>query len=1200
MPNGNWTPQITPTPQTKGVGLWNLVQQRIQAREQRPWHQKALETIAKPFEWVQEHLEEPWAATLTAPFSPELAWEEGETWLEHEKREYAAWEAPKFVKGISEFSMPLWWLPYFGWAAKGASFIPRIGGSLIKGIRSAESVLALPITVPLRVAGKAAIKVGRMPAIQKMRADVFKADTFRAFAEKLSVLPGFRTAAGVLNPSAIASGEAQIGRTLHGGLREVADNLANHAVSFVERHGTEKQIAQLFGFDDMMKASRVAPKVKGSPTNWFDIATNPKAYRLTPAQKAYIDDYHKVIDAVVVEAERNGVRIPKLDLMEGLHYTPRIWQGRLGVLDTRTGIWRPVGTAHQPEAWEKIVEVPLRARIPGARIGVRTSFELPRCYEFAEEAIARGVTQPMAPNSILNIYTTGMYRRMADTIAAESLRPLGRVIGEFISGGTRAQARELGTAHAALRRLEQVIPRVSRGERLPAQTLKSIGVRTPEFATRLNEAIALRGGNRSKSLTALRKEVTAAREVAFRDLQGIRSIARRELSAVRGGVPGWRAVGQPFAAGRLFPEAIANDLNKMLADRGMPILTKLSNINALSRFMVTGFDFGAGLIQGVPLLMSSPLRWGKAMGISIKSFFDPTLRARYLSNPENVAVLRELIPEGLLIGSSEFMEAAVRSPAKWIDSSLKLVGSQRWATSFNTFGDVARIEMGKALLPMVKREGQSLKELSAFLNEMTGVLSSRALGVGATQREIEGAILLFAPRYFRANIALWADMTRGGLRGALARDALVSMLMGGFFWYYGVCKALGQEPNLNPSSGKFMTVELFGQHVGLGSMQVAGLRLLGNIYRTATEDPEGFISLDSRDNPLMRFVRSRVAPITGASWDIVAGKTFIGEPIDTPLRFGKEVITPRMLPFWLSGYISDYPQPGPGGMAEIFGARTWPLQLWEKRDELRDRLARAEYNKPWYSSKEEEGVNELQRGQLEEKYDELRQATEATLAQRVERGGASEQMWHTYQEERKRARAAFEDTLWKAQNEVNAGLATGYDFRQKVTTASAQLRAMYEHIEGNPAYAEIMEYFAQPMTSEQMRDTPIEDIAFDQYMALMYSPDMEDQYGNYRWDKAEQIRQIIVAQYGDEILNYIEARLSQGKDVPPLMAEYYKAQRVMRPYWRIRDEMIAIMGEPRTIWQEQKLNALVSRMRKRMRLQNPELERYYQMFYVRG
>ena len=81
---------------------------------------EALKFVEPAFEFIQEKLEKPWAALITAPFSPSLPWKKGESWLEHQKREYEAWDAPVYVKGVAEFAMPLWWVPWLGWAGKGA------------------------------------------------------------------------------------------------------------------------------------------------------------------------------------------------------------------------------------------------------------------------------------------------------------------------------------------------------------------------------------------------------------------------------------------------------------------------------------------------------------------------------------------------------------------------------------------------------------------------------------------------------------------------------------------------------------------------------------------------------------------------------------------------------------------------------------------------------------------------------------------------------------------------------------------------------------------------------------------------------------------------------------------------------------------------------------------------------------------------
>ena len=125
---------------------------------------KILEPVGKIFEWVHEHLEKPFAATILSWASPSLPWKKGESWLEHEKREYDAWKAPTYVKGLAEFAMPLWWLPWIGWAAKGAKAV-GIGG------KAARAAAVVP------KAGKVAL-----PSSKVLDDVLFKQDFFRTVA----------------------------------------------------------------------------------------------------------------------------------------------------------------------------------------------------------------------------------------------------------------------------------------------------------------------------------------------------------------------------------------------------------------------------------------------------------------------------------------------------------------------------------------------------------------------------------------------------------------------------------------------------------------------------------------------------------------------------------------------------------------------------------------------------------------------------------------------------------------------------------------------------------------------------------------------------------------------------------------------------------------------------------------------------------
>jgi len=126
-----------------------------------------------------------------------------------------------------------------------------------------------------------------------------------------------------------------------------------------------------------------------------------------------------------------------------------------------------------------------------------------------------------------------------------------------------------------------------------------------------------------------------------------------------------------------------------------------------------------------------------------------------------------------------------------------------------------------------------------------------------------------------------------------------------------------------------------------------------------------------------------------------------------------------------------------------------------------------------------------------------------------------------------------------------------------------------------------------------------EDLAYDIYTKLMFSGDLERGITDYNYEEADRRKQWFIATFGREIFDYVMQRLRSGRDVPPLMQEYYKAQEVLRPYWQVEEEMLKIYGKPQTEWQLRRLNEAISRIRKRLRQANPELERLYTLFYRR-
>ena len=377
----------------------------VPVEQETPWYQTALETVAKPFTWAQEHLEKPWAATLWSAATPELSWLPNESWLEHEKREYEAWKPWKFVKGVTEFSMPLWWIPYFGWSAKGAGFLgkalgisPKIAGMvasaagknvavgmLPKGILATEKALAWPLAKTLGLAGKGATKIIKFLPIEKMRADLLVRDRWRLLAEKIGSMPGGEQLIKAVNPSALAGakvanqkmGLAKEALVLYNGMTEAGSNMVNAMMGQVDVHDFMK----MFGIDRMGRALQVSGKRPGLSMVFADIVSNLGAYNLTKQQGRAIKVLTDLIDESVEYGIKMGVKINKKEWLDGFRYFPRVYEGKTGFIDGATGIFRAVGTANEPEKWIQST-LKLTGAMPSKAVGKKAFFQRTRIYEY--------------------------------------------------------------------------------------------------------------------------------------------------------------------------------------------------------------------------------------------------------------------------------------------------------------------------------------------------------------------------------------------------------------------------------------------------------------------------------------------------------------------------------------------------------------------------------------------------------------------------------------------------------------------------------------------------------------------------------------------------------------------------------------------------------------------------------------------------
>ena len=393
--------------------------------------------------------------------------------------------------------------------------------------------------------------------------------------------------------------------------------------------------------------------------------------------------------------------------------------------------------------------------------------------------------------------------------------------------------------------------------------------------------------------------------------------------------------GHPGFAGTIMPKQMSREIVAALDDVGNEFLRNANSLANISRFLSTGLaDVGFVLIQGQVALARKPAAWGRTVGLTFQTLTrgEGPLGRYFTENGDTIQ--RMATYRAAPLQSSEYVVGAQKGS---LIGKTPLLGpvAGRMGGAFNTWMDVSRIELNKGMRHLARNDVEA-RDLTNIIDGMVGMTSSRQLGLSATRRQLEGSFFLFAPRYRRAVAGLFLSAAQGGLRGAEARKALGSLILGGEAFMSALAIGLGQEDRLIPTSerpippmfdirsGTFMTVNIGKTEVGIGGAIRSTLRNLGELYEAAAEPQNEENRVKSVAEAALRSFRGVTSPLTGTAFDLVTGKTWIGDPVYDAKGMVR-VFGQRLLPFWLSSYVSDTPRPGPQvGAAEFFGGRTYP------------------------------------------------------------------------------------------------------------------------------------------------------------------------------------------------------------------------------------------------------------------------------------
>ena len=1007
----------------------------------------------------------------------------------------------------------------------------------------------------------------------------------------------------------------------------------------------------------------------------YEIQDN--AYTKGTDVRAFFKQGTDLLDEAKLEMEKVGIDVGEV------------------VIETAEG----AGDAHYwPRFVKALKEVEeMRSPISGRMLGKKATFVMSRIHELQEEGIKNGVRY-FGPNvadpfsEVLQTYLGIAMRQVAEKRLANRVNAMGSTLRQRIGSDAFLAVKLAKSERSVALGIKASINKILRNQDAPAE-LARIRDTHPDIYEKIisvldyskapENLVQIRQKPRVGDISWHRRRVvpkflggepaptfrvdTRARNAALREIRDTdvkvliedKNFALAQAKYTKQQIAqkvmhpaGMMGVPQPAFSGRLFEREVGESIMKMLGQQNTnQLLSVTSEVSSVIRLGSLTLDWGFPLLQGAMIATNAPRTWIRSSFHSLKALALPKTRYDYLAKADSQEVIR-LFGGRLQLGSNEFLEAlqpgtisrrsgiiqryAAKAPSIVRSTVEQTFG--RAGASFDVFFDVARIEMAKGFMPAIKSGQLGVAEVASHINKMSGVLSSRALGVSGTQRELESALLFLAPRWTRAVTGMVGMSLQGGWEGQQAFQALTKFFAGTTLLYVGLATALGKPIKLDPrdradggDGAEFMTVEMGGSHIGFGGKPISMARLLFRMRSDPT---------NAMDHAF-RWYRGQGAPAMAIGSDIFTGETYLGDPLRSPegtwdlSEVAKKEGT-RMFPFWAQALIEDPRLPDAGLAGEMLGMRSWPLPAYEKRDNLRDELTASlpiSVLMPDQRKRmEQEGIDEptwdiltpaqklrVKQGRtgipaIDDRIAELERA-EARAEEDAEKRG--EVHITQYFDSVEDNIADLEDTAMKGQRAVLASEGSPREFLKQVMRPAL---TTYAGINGNifdkegfnaRAIKELDEGRERAIRGGKFV-SEAEQARMEYIQLVVGNDELVNDIGDYNFKEAEKIRQRLESKYGVDVMRDVEEAFQNNKNMPSLYRNWIDDREKITPYWELKENYLARVPGARTISdlldqaeirvdyaQKERLkrhpailrmNSYVRKQRQMMRMRSPEVD----------
>ena len=661
-----------------------------------------------------------------------------------------------------------------------------------------------------------------------------------------------------------------------------------------------------------------------------------------------------------------------------------------------------------------------------------------------------------------------------------------------------------------------------------------------------------------------------------------------------------------------------------------PAIRIFGSFSSTIRTLAATFDTGAPFIHGFPALTLiplqaaqmnvkqaktlpgkivatalSPAKWGKTpWAIATKNMYaellwSPGTRSRYwATNIEWMNAAKAHHVQFFGHELSQIVGGSVFNTVRDVPIAGEVMG--RFGESFNTFVDIARLELWKGLSPLAKTE-RELNELGNAINKIVGTMDASTAGLRQPQRTVESAFLFFAAMLRRATVALvWKGMEGAGLTVAKGTQAgyravrgvpmdpetliqvgierrqmmatLGSMMgaagaMGALVYFSGNNKDV-----FKPDNADFMSAKFGNVRIGIGTPYYALARMGISLMRQLVSDPAGTGTFVLDDLQLLKWGRSAMAPAPATLVDLVVGKGYVGDHLRGTdgswerLEIGK-YIGRQGFPFYVESMVWDFQgMEKTTTLADFVGLRTSPIGIRERRDSAINLYLATDLSDPMLNKERarndangiattKDNVNQVILFNLSKRHEDVQAYDEEIRASRFLRGENDQQRLQKYIDGLERERVKQRTALDGISLKFTSGQMSGRDFRRESSLIRASFRGANDAM--TKEYGDVITRLDERREGRlEMNEGYLGDIAYDAFRYEVTGSELlEDEFGNFKPDVYRRLEMEFKSRLPLGSWAYIEQRREMKKDEPQAIIDLRAAQQLLMPYWELYNSL---------------------------------------------